>query len=128
MSTSGRPALDVFKRTHIAEYPILRMPAHRAGVVQDHVGLLRVFGEAKAHLREHPFNMLGISDILLAAEGAHTGQRCDTATALLIVAAHLLSKGLLLRQFFCCYTANLRHIVPFPFCASLWMPEDITSY
>ena len=68
-------ALDVFKCSHIAEHTVNRMLAHGTGVEQDHIRLLRILCEPKAHLCQHPFDMLRIRHILLTAKGTYAGQR-----------------------------------------------------
>ena len=93
------PRFIGFERPDVAEHAILRMLPHGAGVKEHQIRLGGILGEAEAHIRQKPLDMLGIGHILLAAVGADKCQR-RRAVAHPVILPHTVRKLLLRRQLF----------------------------
>ncbi len=72
-------ALDLLERPHVAEHTVFRVAAHRAGVEQDEIGVLRPRGERESHLRQQALDPLAVGHVLLAAVGMYEGERHGAA-------------------------------------------------
>ena len=73
----GIVLLGVGQHAQVAEYPLLGVLPHGAGVQNHQIRLPRLLGEGKAAGLQHAHQALSVRHVLLAAEGIHAGHGMD---------------------------------------------------
>ena len=68
-------SLMLFEGTYVTKNAVFGVFPYCAGVKEDQIGLVNIFGKVEAHIPKHSLHSLGIADILLTAVGVNVGKR-----------------------------------------------------